>query len=76
MLPWKRSGSSILAMPNRLPLRPGDQEPVVDLQFLLDEIYDNSGYDLKLDYREDPVPPLKPEDAAWLENLLMEQQLR
>ncbi len=66
----------ILAMPNRLPLRPGDQEPVVDLQFLLDEIYDNSGYDLKLDYRQDPVPPLKPEDAAWLENLLMEQQLR
>lgn len=59
-----------------LPLRPGNQEPVVDLQFLLDEIYDNSGHDLKLDYREDPVPPLKPEDAAWLENLLVEQQLR
>jgi hypothetical protein len=49
---------------------------VVDLQRLLNNIYDTSGYDLKLNYGKEPVPPLNGEDAAWLNTLLVEQQLR
>jgi hypothetical protein len=48
-----------------LPLRVGDLEPTVDLQGLLNEIYDKSGYDLKLDYRAEPVPPLANGETAW-----------
>jgi len=59
-----------------LPLRTGDQEPVVDLQSLLNNIYDKSGYDLKLDYREDPMPPLNEADAVWLNALLVEVLIR
>lgn len=46
-----------------LPLRSDDPEPTVDLQKLLNEIYDKSGYDLKLDYSVDPVPPLSDTNA-------------
>ncbi len=33
-----------------LPLRSGDTEPVIDLQALLNEVYDVSGYDLVINY--------------------------
>lgn len=49
-----------------LPLRQDELEPIVNLQGLLGEIYDQSGYDLVIDYREQPVPPLEQEDAVWL----------
>ena len=48
-----------------LPLRPGDEEPLVDLNALLHALYDRAGYDLSIDYTRDPVPPLEGEDAAW-----------
>lgn len=51
-----------------LPLRPEDEEPVVDLSALLQELYDRAGYDLVVDYTADPVPPLEGEDAAWPTN--------
>lgn len=53
-----------------LPLRAGDPEPTVDLQGLLNEIYDKSGYDLKLDYSVEPVPPLTGAEAVWASDLL------
>ena len=34
-----------------------DQEPIVDLQRLLNQLYQRSGYDLKLDYQGQPAPP-------------------
>ncbi|WP_008313550.1 DUF4058 family protein [Leptolyngbya sp. PCC 6406] len=49
-----------------LPLAMGDPEPIVNLKALLDEIYDQSGYDLVIDYSAEPVPPLTGEDADWL----------
>ncbi|MGF1516041.1 MAG: DUF4058 family protein [Elainellaceae cyanobacterium] len=49
-----------------LPLREGDLEPVVAIQTLLGEIYDQSGYDLVINYDNAPVPPLSDKDAAWL----------
>lgn len=59
-----------------LPLRSGDTEPVINLQVLLNEIYEISGYDLVIDYSTEPVPPLKEADAAWVDALLREQGLR
>jgi hypothetical protein len=54
----------------KLPLRRGDEEPVVDLGRLLHELYDRAGYDLSVDYRLDPVPPLEGEAGEWLAELL------
>lgn len=55
-----------------LPLRPGDDEPEVRLRETLDVVYDTAGYDLALDYRSDPKPPLAAADAAWADALLRE----
>lgn len=59
-----------------LPLRSGDIEPVVDLQTLLSGVYDMSGYDLVIDYTQEPVPPLSESDAAWADARLRENGLR
>jgi hypothetical protein len=56
--------------PFPLPLAEGDAEPVVNLQGLVGEIYDQSGYDLAINYQADPVPPLEGEDAAWVDTWL------
>ena len=60
----------------RLPLQPDDGSPVVELQDLLTEIYDRSGYDLKLDYQQEPIPALNDDDAIWSNQLLSEKGLR
>ncbi|MEO0539376.1 MAG: DUF4058 family protein [Cyanobacteria bacterium P01_A01_bin.105] len=49
-----------------LPLRETESEPIINLQSLLSDIYDQSGYDLVLDYTEPPVPPLAKMDSEWL----------
>ncbi|MDJ1170668.1 DUF4058 family protein [Roseofilum sp. BLCC_M154] len=59
-----------------LPLKSGDTEPLIDLQTLLDNIYDTGSYDLVLDYAQDPVPPLSESDRVWLDSALREQNLR
>ncbi|MEM6254278.1 MAG: DUF4058 family protein [Cyanobacteria bacterium P01_D01_bin.156] len=51
-----------------LPLRERELEPIVNLQILLGDVYDQSGYDLVVDYDEEPIPPLSNEDAVWLED--------
>jgi hypothetical protein len=48
-----------------LPLQKGDEEPIVDLKPLLDELYDEASYDLRVDYQKPPVPPLNDVDAQW-----------
>ncbi|HAA28858.1 MAG TPA: hypothetical protein DCE56_15700 [Cyanobacteria bacterium UBA8553] len=59
-----------------LPLQLGDTEPVVDLQSLLVEIYEQAGFDLAIDYSVEPVPLLKEEDRTWADALLREKGLR
>lgn len=59
-----------------LPLQPGDPEPILDLQALLHSIYDQGGYDLRLDYQQPAIAPLAPADAAWVDAQLHEQGLR
>lgn len=59
------------------PLREEDRQPVfVDLQRLLCDLYERSGYDLKLDYQPDPLPPLTEVEIAWLDERLREMGLR
>ncbi len=62
--------------PFRLPLQRGDDEPVVDLNAILHALYDRAGYDLRIDYRVEPIPPLSVEQAQWADSLLREAGLR
>jgi len=59
----------------RLPLQRGDEEPVVDVGRLLHELYDRAGYDLRVDYRAEPYPPLEGDDATWADALLRQAGL-
>ena len=59
-----------------LPLRDGDVEPIVDLQALLNTVYDRAGYDFTLDYTAEPVPALSEPDAVWADALLREMGVR
>ena len=59
-----------------LPLRPKDKEPTVDMGALIHDLYDRAGYDLRLDYTTEPVPPLASSDADWANELLREKGLR
>ena len=53
-----------------IPLRPGEQEPVLPLNQILHPLYDQSGYDLAIDYTEPVSPPLAKEEAEWVAQLL------
>lgn len=60
----------------RIPLKSGDPDASLDLQRVLSSAYDRAGYDLTVDYRADPVPPLAAEDAAWAHQWLQSKGLR
>jgi hypothetical protein len=60
----------------RLPLQPGDDEPLVDLNHLLHLLYDRAGYDLRINYQGPTDPPLAEEDAMWADSLLHAAGLR
>ncbi|MEG5016097.1 MULTISPECIES: DUF4058 family protein [unclassified Microcoleus] len=59
-----------------LPLRAGDAEPIVDLQALLNGVYDRAAYDFRIDYTAAPVPALSESDAVWADALLGERGLK
>lgn len=59
-----------------LPLRSEQSEPIIDLQGLLNEVYDRSGYDYFIDYRLDPLPPLSEADRGWIDAVLHQSGLR
>lgn len=59
-----------------LPLLTGDNEPVVDFGVLLQDLYDQAGYDLRLDYNRPPDPPLSLADESWADTILKEAKLR
>ena len=58
-----------------LPLRAGDAEPIVDLQGLLNQVYDRAAYDFRINYTAATVPPLSEADAVWADSLLRETSL-
>lgn len=53
-----------------IPLQPGETEPVLSLNRLLHDLYDQGSYDLMIDYHHPPVPPLSEQDTVWAEGLL------
>ncbi|MFN8493214.1 MAG: DUF4058 family protein [Caldilineaceae bacterium] len=59
-----------------LPLQPEDEEPLVDTNALLHALYDRAGYDLRINYRTEPIPPLGQDDEAWADTLLRNASLR
>ncbi|MCT7955177.1 DUF4058 family protein [Laspinema palackyanum] len=56
-----------------LPLRSGDTEPIIDLNLLLNQLYDRAGYDFVIDYGEEPIPAFSEYEAAWADVWLTEQ---
>jgi hypothetical protein len=59
-----------------VPLRRGEPEARLSLGQLLADNYTRAHYDLRLDYRQPPEPPLSPLDAAWAEELLRTKGLQ
>lgn len=56
--------------PFPMPLQADDAQPLVELQKLIDEIYERGGYALRINYRKPPVPQLSESDASWLDSRL------
>ena len=60
-----------------IPLREGEDEVTLDLQWIFNQAYDRGPYRRgAVDYAGDPEPPLEPDDMQWLYQRLREQQLR
>ncbi len=59
-----------------VPLRGKDPDVALDLGVVFRAAYDNARYDISLDYRREPQPPLSREDAAWAAKLLRQHDLR
>jgi uncharacterized protein DUF4058 len=58
-------------LPNiTVPLLPGDLEPVLSLQPILDRCYDSGRYASRIDYRQPANPPLTTEQVAWAASIL------
>ncbi len=58
-----------------IPLKPGDPDARLDLQTVLDAAYDRVGYDLEIDYRTEPRPPLDGH-WPWADQLLRSKGMR
>jgi hypothetical protein len=59
-----------------LPLQPSDPELPIDLQQILQTLYQQARYDMAIDYQQDPVPPVDAEQQAWMDALLVERSVR
>jgi hypothetical protein len=60
-----------------VPLREGESEPIVDLQRLLNQVYERARFDLAIDYtqplkilRRRSQPQASPEEEAWMREIL------
>ena len=53
-----------------IPLRPTDRDIVLDLQSLVDRIYENGRYEFDLTYTEALHPSLSREDATWAAGMI------
>lgn len=60
------------AWPNvPVPLRPPDDDVILNLATVFTEVYDEAAYDLSVDYQQPPPPPaLSDEERAWVRALL------
>jgi hypothetical protein len=49
---------------------------MIDLNQLLNHLYDRAGYDFVIDYQTEPIPALAESEAAWVDAQLREQGVR
>ncbi len=56
-----------------VPLKTGEPDVKLDLQQLLNRVYDAAGYEVYI-YTGEPEPPLSAEDAAWARQFLPQSQ--
>lgn len=56
-----------------IPLRSEDTESTIDLQRILNTVYDRAGYDYAIDYTQPTVPPLSETDKVWIDTWLREK---
>lgn len=53
-----------------LPLNSGDEEPIVDLGWALNQVREEAALDLAIDYTQPPIPPVSELDYAWIQTLI------
>ena len=53
-----------------VPLKQSEKEPSVDLQKLLNEVYQKARFDLVIDYSQLVKPSLSVEEKSWIEEIL------
>jgi hypothetical protein len=53
-----------------IPLRGKDPDVPLDLGAVFRTVYDRAAYDLSVDYRKEPHPPLQGDDAKWARELV------
>lgn len=59
-----------------VPLLEGDPDVVVDLQAVLNQVYQQGRYGMVLNYAAEPPVTLSEEDKAWMDKILKEKGLR
>lgn len=59
-----------------IPLRGDDDDAPLDLGTVFTTAYDRAAYDLSIDYRREPTPPLSGTDKKWANTLLRAKGLR
>ncbi|MBV7330938.1 DUF4058 family protein [Chloroflexi bacterium TSY] len=52
-----------------VPIRPGDDEPILSLNPILHQVYERGSYDLAIDYDMPAEPPLSSDDAEWFRSI-------
>ena len=60
----------------KVPLRLENEGVAVDLQAVLNRVYDEGAYDRNVDYQRLPSTPLRREDEMWADRLLRKKGLR
>lgn len=60
----------------QIPLRPTDADVPMDLQALLNKVYEQGRYHMLIDYLQPPKPALPEDDLAWVETVLKQQGLK
>ncbi|HWE01654.1 MAG TPA: DUF4058 family protein [Tepidisphaeraceae bacterium] len=53
-----------------IPVRQGDADAALDLQAMLNTAYNRAGYELRIDYSNEPVSPLPQRFAEWARNTI------
>jgi hypothetical protein len=58
----------------RVPLADGDPDVVLDVQAVVEQVYEAGRYRLRIDYSAPCRPPLSPEDQAWADEQIQRAQ--